>query len=287
MLGCDSFFYYPNARKYASPAEEGLKFESVHFAAKDGPRLHGWFFPATGEPKGTVLHLHGNAGNITGHFAHIAWLPTEGWNVLCFDYRGYGESEGKVTRAGTVSDAHAALDYLLKRPGGPARIVVFGQSLGRPRRGPRPSADSRIGDGWIVRQLQRIVAHIRRNPFLLVLAWWLPKLCVVANMTLSNISPRSPTAGVHHAAHADGVVNPAIPQRLYAAAGSPKSCGWPQAPDHYGDAGFPKKPPAIARFLPAMCGGLHRGASWCRDAACRNPFWCLNARMREYDVFIQ
>jgi hypothetical protein len=240
MLGCDSFFYYPNARKYASPVEEGLKFESVHFAAKDGPRLHGWFFPATGEPKGTVLHLHGNAGNITGHFPHITWLPAEGWNVLCFDYRGYGQSDGKVTRAGTVCDAHAALDYLLKRPGvDPQRIVVFGQSLGAAigvvlaaeRKEVRGLAMDGSFDSY-----RRIVSwHIRRNPFLLVLAWWFPKLCVPCEYdpidTIAKIAPR-PVFIMQGTA--DGVVNPAMAQRLYAAAGEPKELWMVEGADHYG-----------------------------------------------------
>ena len=58
-------------------------------------------------------------------------LVPAGFNLLVFDYRGYGRSEGKPTRAGTVRDGHAALDYLLSRDDvEPQRIVAFGQSLG-------------------------------------------------------------------------------------------------------------------------------------------------------------
>jgi len=135
MIGCDRFFYYPNAHEYGSPQEFRLACESVSFHAADGTRLHGWFFPAEGEPVGTVLHLHGNAGNITGHFHHVAWLPGAGWNVLCFDYRGYGRSEGRVTRAGTIADAHGALNHLLGRPDVDAgRIVALGPITTRPCR---------------------------------------------------------------------------------------------------------------------------------------------------------
>ncbi|MFQ5806427.1 MAG: alpha/beta hydrolase, partial [Phycisphaerae bacterium] len=84
-----------------------------------------------GRPKGTVIHFHGNAANITNHFLLSYWLVWEGYNLFVFDYRGYGKSEGDVTREGTIQDGHAALDYVLMRSDvNPQRIVVFGQSLG-------------------------------------------------------------------------------------------------------------------------------------------------------------
>jgi len=78
-----------------------------------------------------VIHFHGNAANITNHVVASHWLVWEGYNVFIFDYRGYGRSEGKVTRAGTIHDGHAALDYVLARNDvDPERILAFGQSLG-------------------------------------------------------------------------------------------------------------------------------------------------------------
>jgi len=131
IVGFDGLFYYPSSKVYDSPDDYGLKFEEVSFTADDGVRLSGWFFPARGEPKGTVVHFHGNAGNITAHFSLSYWLTLEGYSLLVFDYRGYGKSEGKVTRAGTIRDGHAALDYVLSRPDvDRRRIFAFGQSLG-------------------------------------------------------------------------------------------------------------------------------------------------------------
>ena len=98
MLGwnpCDSLFYYPTKKLYERPEKSGLRFESVFFETEDGERLHGLFFHAVSAPLGTVVHFHGNAGNVTGHWPLIAWLPPAGWNVLCFDYRGFGQSTGR------------------------------------------------------------------------------------------------------------------------------------------------------------------------------------------------
>ena len=239
MFRGDRFFYYPDAVEYDSPATHQLVYESVWFQAADGPGLHGWFFPAAGQAHGTVLHLHGNAGNITGHFQHVAWLPAAGWNLLCFDYRGYGQSQGTVTRAGTIADAHAALDYLLARPDvDSGRIVAFGQSLGgavgivlaAERTELRGLATDGAFDSY-----RRIVSwHIRRNPFLLALAWWVPKLTMRDGYDpidyVARIAPR-PVFIMHGTA--DAVVPAASSQRLYQAAGEPKEIWLIEGVEHY------------------------------------------------------
>jgi fermentation-respiration switch protein FrsA (DUF1100 family) len=131
VVGLDGLFYYPSSTVHYTPDEFALAYEDVTFETSDGLKLSGWFLPAQGPPKGTVIHFHGNAENITTHFLLSAWLVWEGYNVFIFDYRGYGKSEGKVTRAGTIRDGHAALDYVLSRPDvDPTRIFAFGQSLG-------------------------------------------------------------------------------------------------------------------------------------------------------------
>lgn len=128
-MGFDRLFYYPDRNTYGSP--DGQAFEPVTFRTSDGLALHGWFFPAVGTSKGTVVHFHGNAGNITAHFTLISWLPDAGYNVLVFDYRGYGRSQGEVTREGTIIDGHAAVDYVLTRSDvDPERLFALGQSLG-------------------------------------------------------------------------------------------------------------------------------------------------------------
>ncbi len=131
MSIADRFFYAPTRVLYDHPRACGLTFESVHFCSDADVRLHGWFFPATATARGTIVHAHGNAGNISAHFPYVAWLPERGWNVLCFDYRGYGQSQGRPTRAGTLADVRAAIEYVRTRTDvDPDRVVLFGQSIG-------------------------------------------------------------------------------------------------------------------------------------------------------------
>jgi len=129
LVGCNGLFYYPDARIHGTPLTHGLvAVEELAFSAPDGPRLHGWWVPAVGTASGTVVYCHGNYGNLTLHAGSVRWLPRRGFNLLIFDYRGYGASEGEVERAGTVADAVAAIDVALGRD--PDRTVVFGHSLG-------------------------------------------------------------------------------------------------------------------------------------------------------------
>ena len=58
-------------------------------------------------------------------------LPTEGYNVFLFDYRGYGQSGGTPSQQGLFDDGNAALDYVRTRSDvDKEKLLVFGQSLG-------------------------------------------------------------------------------------------------------------------------------------------------------------
>jgi uncharacterized protein len=135
--GCvQRLFYMPDRVVYDTPARAGLKYEPVTFRSLDGTRLSGWFIPAADRPdprsaKGTVVHFHGNAQNLTSHWSFLEWMPARGYNVFVFDYRGYGESEGTPETRGVVEDSGSALDYIRTRKDvDPDRLLVFGQSLG-------------------------------------------------------------------------------------------------------------------------------------------------------------
>jgi fermentation-respiration switch protein FrsA (DUF1100 family) len=124
-------FYQPDRMVYDTPDRHGLRYEGVTFHSRDGTRLSGWFIPAVGTPKGTVIHFHGNSQNMTAHFGFVSWLPAQGFNLFVFDYRGYGTSDGTPDRQGVYEDSLAALDYIAARPDiDHNRLLVLGQSLG-------------------------------------------------------------------------------------------------------------------------------------------------------------
>lgn len=131
LSGCTSLFFQPQKNHVLSPERFELEYQDVNFKSADGVMLHGWYLPAQGKAKGTVLFLHGNAENISTHILGIYWLPGRGYNVFIIDYRGYGRSQGQADVAGALTDIEAALQTLIARPDiDPDRIVVLGQSLG-------------------------------------------------------------------------------------------------------------------------------------------------------------
>lgn len=128
LSGCaEGYFFYPDTRIYTTPAQLGIAVEEIVFG--DEVKLHGWWMPAA-KPRATLVQAHGNAANVTNHVPLVAWLPSAGINVLSFDYRGFGRSEGSPTLDGVVADTRAALARARRQQASALPLVLLGQSLG-------------------------------------------------------------------------------------------------------------------------------------------------------------
>lgn len=125
--------YLPNmpGRDWAAtPHALGLEYEDVRLTTRDGIELSAWWVPARPQ-RGTVLFLHGNAGNISHRLESIEIFHRLGMSVLIVDYRGYGKSDGAPSEAGTYRDAEAAWNHLVEeRQLAAGDIIIFGRSLG-------------------------------------------------------------------------------------------------------------------------------------------------------------
>jgi uncharacterized protein len=126
-----SLLYFPSRGIAETPDGAGLDYLDLELETEDGELLHGWWIGAQSEASGHLLLCHGNAGNVGDRVLHAALLTAAGFDVLLFDYRGYGRSSGRPSEEGTYRDARAALRRLLKQPGvDPGRVVYLGESLG-------------------------------------------------------------------------------------------------------------------------------------------------------------
>lgn len=130
LSGCSSLLYYPDRMLHHEPAKLGLKPEEVFFTSKAGPKLFAWYFRnrVSPKPKGVVVQFHGNGENLSSHYLSLAWVLDHGYDLLAFDYQGYGRSEGSPSPEGTVKDGEAALELARSRSSAP--LLVYGQSLG-------------------------------------------------------------------------------------------------------------------------------------------------------------
>lgn len=123
--------YFPRVEIEATPDLLGLKFEDITFITEDGVKLNGWWIPHP-QALGTLIHCHGNAGNIGHRVELAARLHQLGVNVFLFDYRGYGKSRGWPSERGLACDARAAYEFVRAQYGDEERppILLHGQSLG-------------------------------------------------------------------------------------------------------------------------------------------------------------
>ena len=124
--------YFPQVEREhtTTPRAAGLDFEDVALHTADGIKLHGWWVPAR-DTRGTVLLMHGNAGNISHRLGYLTMFNRLGYSVLLFDYRGYGKSGGSPGEEGTYLDAEAAWQHLTEARNLKSQdIVIVGESLG-------------------------------------------------------------------------------------------------------------------------------------------------------------
>jgi len=131
ISGCVSeAVYHPTHTIRSTPTDIKLNYEDITLETEDSVMLSAWWVPAA-DPEGTVLFCHGNAGNMGDRLDTLQIINTLGLNVLIFDYRGYGRSEGSPSEKGTYLDAEAAWNYLVgEKKIAPGRIIVWGRSLG-------------------------------------------------------------------------------------------------------------------------------------------------------------
>lgn len=79
----------------------------------------------------TILFSHGNAEHIAHGLDFAERMRDAGFNVLAYDYSGYGLSSGRPSERASYGDIEAAYDYLTRSAGvPPERIILHGRSLG-------------------------------------------------------------------------------------------------------------------------------------------------------------
>ena len=116
------------------PPSLALSYEDVSFTPRgSGLRLEGWFLPgATGGPAVIFVHGLGSVRSGDDALAVSRRLVDAGYNVLLFDLRAHGSSDGDKVSAGYFEreDVLGAYDYLVSRGFAPGRIGLHGFSLG-------------------------------------------------------------------------------------------------------------------------------------------------------------
>jgi fermentation-respiration switch protein FrsA (DUF1100 family) len=133
LAGCapSSLFYYPNRVLYADPKNQGIEYAVLEIPSLNGKVLSAILFESKEKPQGTVVHFHGNFGNVSNHYNQSQFLMNHGFDVIVFDYQGFGGSAGKSSPKRTVEDGQAVVRYARDHRRNPnGGVYIFGQSLG-------------------------------------------------------------------------------------------------------------------------------------------------------------
>lgn len=126
-----AFIYKPSQLSNPAPSAWSLPTaRSIVFRSGASDRLFGWWLPPPTATAPVVLVVHGRSANISTRAPVAARLLADGFGVLLFDFRGYGQSTGHSTERSLSQDADAAYDWIRQQGIEPHRIVVLGQSLG-------------------------------------------------------------------------------------------------------------------------------------------------------------
>jgi pimeloyl-ACP methyl ester carboxylesterase len=118
----------------------GREFEEIAVTSADGARIRGWWIPrlagrASDGTRGerTLIICHGIAANRSMFLPFVEvgdWLDA---NVLMFDLRGHGDSDGRTVTLGyrEKDDVLAALAYVRReKPNASREVIGLGISLG-------------------------------------------------------------------------------------------------------------------------------------------------------------
>jgi len=122
-------------REYAvTPADYGMDYKEVIITAADDVKLNAWVFkPSVASKKFIIVSDDGN-GNMADNLELIAQFLSIGYNVVAYDYRGFGKSDDFTIKSNFfiypqfVKDITAVVDYTRKYHN--TQFDMFGIGIG-------------------------------------------------------------------------------------------------------------------------------------------------------------
>lgn len=208
-----SFIFFPSKEIFSIPKDGNLA--DVYIKTEDNIKLNAWFLDNKSDK--TVIFFHGNGGNIFYIQERLKIFNELHLNVILFDYRGYGKSEGKIHKEEDLyKDSNAIYNYVISRGTNTKNIILWGQSLGGAVA--INLAQNKNIYATIIESTFYSMDEMARTQY-----WFLPtrlllKFHFINNEKISNIN--SPILIIH--SNNDEIVNFSYGKRLFDKAKNPK-----------------------------------------------------------------
>jgi pimeloyl-ACP methyl ester carboxylesterase len=147
------------SREYKQlPDKWNLTYQSYSVPTADGAQLQAWYFPANVKTTQLILICHNGEGNMADYLRKVDYFGSIGYNVVTFDYRGFGKSSDFAIDKNHYiypqfqTDVAAMLDFCRKQFAVP--LDMYGWGIG---------AGMALGTGWHAPEVRKIIAD---TPFL-------------------------------------------------------------------------------------------------------------------------
>jgi fermentation-respiration switch protein FrsA (DUF1100 family) len=130
----DAFLYSPvKDDAYHLKTDVIPSWKELTTTTPDGIELHFVFVAGAAPPANqiTLVYCHGQDTDINTAWPRIEYLYPLGYNLLVWDYRGFGRSTGTPSESGIVIDEQSLYKALVALPGvDSGKLVYYGRSFG-------------------------------------------------------------------------------------------------------------------------------------------------------------
>jgi fermentation-respiration switch protein FrsA (DUF1100 family) len=124
LFFADSLIFQPHRSSYTD--NPGI----LKISSSNGHKISAVYLP-NASARFTLLVSHGNGEDLGDIRDWLDDMREAGFNVLAYDYQGYGTSQGKPSEQAAYDDESAAYNFLaLNLATPPDRIIIFGRSVG-------------------------------------------------------------------------------------------------------------------------------------------------------------
>jgi hypothetical protein len=137
FTGICTFALNPKKDYAITPADYGMTYEEISIPTEDNMTLYGWFFKATEANSYKIIILSDDGdGNMADLIEVASQFLALGYNVITYDYRGYGKSSDFAINKNFFiysqfeKDVEAVLAYVKKYQSKMRTVHMYGCGIG-------------------------------------------------------------------------------------------------------------------------------------------------------------
>jgi len=210
-----------------TPARFGIPYQDITLTTSDGLTLHAWYTPPQNGAVVLVVHGYTTARSADVH----SLFARHRYGVVSLDLRAHGESEGELCTFGYYErlDVEAALEFALSQPG-VERVGAWGGSMGGATvimaAARQPEIEAVVADSAYATLADELDVMVRSALLRPLVRFFAEQ---EAGISIHDVRPEdaigqiSPRPVLVIQGLADTTVPPEASERLYQAAGEPKS----------------------------------------------------------------